>query len=254
MIYDIWFYAVGVPAVLIFAIGKGGFGGSLGIISVPLMSLIMPPAQAAAILLPTLCVMDFFVIRHYYRDNKENINWDVLKRVVTGMVAGITIAGFFLTSISPNHLKLFVGILAIIFSMQPVLTKLIKGENAPKPRSKFKALFWSCLSGISSTLIHVGSAPLNIYILPLRLDKKVLVATMAVYFGVANALKLIPYTIAGEFSKENLLASLVLMPIIPIGVKIGVWMLNNISQQKVYRILYWFLFIAGLKLTYDGLM
>ena len=54
MLSDPFFYAVAVPAVLLFGIAKGGFGGGLGVASVPLMSLVMSPVQAAGILLPIL--------------------------------------------------------------------------------------------------------------------------------------------------------------------------------------------------------
>jgi uncharacterized membrane protein YfcA len=53
-----WFYIVAVPAVLIVGISKGGFGGGLALVGVPMMSLLVAPAQAAAIMLPILIVMD----------------------------------------------------------------------------------------------------------------------------------------------------------------------------------------------------
>jgi len=62
MIEDPLFYLVAIPAILIVGISKGGMGGGLGIVAVPMMSLAIPPAQAAAILLPILCVMDLFAL------------------------------------------------------------------------------------------------------------------------------------------------------------------------------------------------
>ena len=51
MITDPWFYVAAVPAVLLFGIAKGGFGGGLGVLAVPLMALVVSPLQAAAVLL-----------------------------------------------------------------------------------------------------------------------------------------------------------------------------------------------------------
>ena len=42
-------FLLGIPAVLLTGISKGGFGGALGGIAVPLLALTMPPTQAAAI-------------------------------------------------------------------------------------------------------------------------------------------------------------------------------------------------------------
>ena len=41
MIDDPWFYFAAIPAVLMFRISKGGFGGGLGAIAVPLMALVV---------------------------------------------------------------------------------------------------------------------------------------------------------------------------------------------------------------------
>jgi uncharacterized membrane protein YfcA len=54
MITDPLFYLCAIPAVLLYGIAKGGFGGNIAILSVPLMALVMSPQQAAAILLPIL--------------------------------------------------------------------------------------------------------------------------------------------------------------------------------------------------------
>ena len=59
------FYLAAVPAVLLAGISKGGFGGGLGILAVPLMALFVSPVQAAAIMLPILCLMDIFGLRAY---------------------------------------------------------------------------------------------------------------------------------------------------------------------------------------------
>ena len=48
LIYDPLFYAVSIPAVLLYGIAKGGFAGPLAILGVPLMSLVISPLQAAA--------------------------------------------------------------------------------------------------------------------------------------------------------------------------------------------------------------
>ena len=50
VITDPFFYLVAVPAVLFVGIAKGGFAGTLGAITVPLMSFVTDPFTAAALL------------------------------------------------------------------------------------------------------------------------------------------------------------------------------------------------------------
>ena len=65
MPFDPLFFAVAIPAVLLYGIAKGGFAGPLAILGVPLMSLVISPLQAAAILLPIQCIL--VIMRLYLR-------------------------------------------------------------------------------------------------------------------------------------------------------------------------------------------
>ena len=43
LLTDPWFYAAALPAVILVGLSKGGFGGAMGFVGVPLMALVMPP-------------------------------------------------------------------------------------------------------------------------------------------------------------------------------------------------------------------
>ncbi len=58
LLTDPHFYLVGIPAVILVGLSKGGFGGAMALLGVPLLALVVSPVQAAAILLPVLIVMD----------------------------------------------------------------------------------------------------------------------------------------------------------------------------------------------------
>ena len=51
MVFDWGFYAAAAPAVILMGLSKGGFSG-LSTLSMPLLSLVISPVKAAAILLP----------------------------------------------------------------------------------------------------------------------------------------------------------------------------------------------------------
>ena len=82
LITDPWFYAVAIPAVFVFGVSKGGFGGGLGVLGVPLMSLAVSPIQAAAILLPILCFMDIISTRVFWKRWSTFELWVVLPAAV----------------------------------------------------------------------------------------------------------------------------------------------------------------------------
>jgi len=64
--------------------------------------------------------------------------------------------------------------------------------------------------------------------------------------------KLIPYFFLGNLSIGNLATSLVLLPLAPVGVYLGIWMQRHVSDAQFYRLLYGLLLVTGVKLSWDG--
>ena len=61
------FVVAAIMAVSLLGISKGGFFG-LGVMALPLLSLFVPPLQAAAIILPTAIAQDVLTLWIYRRD------------------------------------------------------------------------------------------------------------------------------------------------------------------------------------------
>jgi uncharacterized membrane protein YfcA len=56
----------------------------------------------------------------------------------------------------------------------------------------------------------------------------------------------------GQFDRDNLLASLVLVPLAPLGVRIGHYLVRRSSPGFYYRVISFFLMLLGAKLLFDG--
>ena len=247
MITDPLFYFFAVPAILIFGIAKGGFGNAIGVVAVPLMALAVSPLQAAAILLPILCVMDVFAIRKFWRQ------WDVTNIVImlpAGCV-GVLVGSLTFSYLNEGHVRLLIGLLALAFALNFWLKSA--GSIQKKP-NYIKGTFWSIIGGFTSFGIHSGGPPVNIYLLPQKLHPKVFMGTCAMFFWITNYVKLIPYFLLGQLDSQNLQTSLVLLPLAPIGVGFGYYLHTRVSTAKFYNIFNFFLIITGCKLTYDGVM
>ena len=108
-------------------------------------------------------------------------------------------------------------------------------------------------SGFTSFVAHAGSPPLNAYVLPLRLAPLTYAATVAVFFAALNLSKVIPYAWLGLIDWRNVSTSLVLLPLAPIGVWLGLWLVRRIATPWFYRFAYGGMFCTGTKLLWDGL-
>lgn len=243
MITDIWFYLAAIPAVFFYGMGKGGIGGILGMLSVPLMAMSVSPVQAAAILLPLLCLMDIMALIYHYK----NCNLSELKSMMPFAILGVMVASYFMGSLPETVVELIIGALSLLFLAQ----KLILG-NA-QSTSTIKGYFLTALSGFSSTLVHAGGPPASMYLLPKQLPKAQFIGTSVAFFALLNFIKLIPYSYMGQLDAQNLKTSLFLVPIALLGVRTGVWLVNIISQALIYKISYAVLFVTGCKMLYSGI-
>lgn len=245
MITDVAFYLVAVVSVVVTGISKSGFGGGLGVLSVPLLALVIPPSQAAAVLLPILCLMDLFNVWHY-RHTWDAVN---LRILVPSALVGVGIGTLTFRYFSEAHLRLLIGGIALLF----VLFHL-RSHHVAKPQraSVWRGGFWGLVAGFTSFGMHAGGPPATIYMLPQRLEKSLFVGTLVILFTVVNYVKLVPYSLLGQLDGDNLFTSLVLAPLAPVGVWLGIRLHRWIDERVFYTICYVALGVTGLKLLVDG--
>ncbi len=245
-IVDPIFYLAAIPAVLIAGIGKGGFGGSIGMLATPLIALTTSPLQAAAIMLPILCAMDIMGLFAY----RTKASWPNLLRMAPGAVAGIVIGTLTFDVMSEDFIRILIGGIAIAFTISNLI-KRSRNTAAAGP-SWVKGSIWSSVSGFTSFVAHAGGPPVQVYLLPQRIDKTLYVGTTVWFFFLVNYVKLIPYGFLGQFSTASLGTSLALAPLAPVGIWLGLKLHHRVNEVLFYRIIYIFLILAGAKLLFDG--
>ncbi len=247
MIADPVFYALAVPALLLMGVAKGGLGGGVGQLAVPLMALVISPIQAAAIMLPILCLMDLFAVRAY----RGTWDWQNLGRLLPASIIGIAVGTVTFRVLDANSVRLLLGVISLGFVLSKWLSAGAKVERGNPGRLRIG--FWGAVSGYTSFIAHAGSPPVQVVLLPQKLDKTTYVGTVTLFFAVVNYVKLVPYGWLGQLDPANLMTSLVLSPVAPIGIYAGVYLHKRINEALFYRLMYVMLFVTGSKLTYDGL-
>ena len=243
LIVDPWFYLAASVAVLVVGVAKGGLGGGIGVIAVPLMAMVISPVQAAAILLPILMVMDALALRAYWR------LWDrrYLRVLVPASLAG-TVLGFLTArSISPDGLRLLVAAVALAYAAVDVRRRA-RTAGGPNPAA---AALWGATSGFTSFSIHAGGPPLQAYLLPRCADRTTFQATSVVFFFIVNWSKVLPYAWLGQWSSGTLLTSLALLPLAPVGVAAGRRLHRFVSDETFFRVVRAALLVIAVKLVYD---
>ena len=165
--YPTTFWIIAVFSVVFVGIAKAGFGGGVGVVATPLMALLIPVADAAAILLPLLIVCDVFAVAHY----RKTFDRRSVKLLIPGAAAGIAVGAAFFGYFASNErvLQVGLGVLASLF----VLYQLVRGALAQVIQKRHphavEGVLMGAVSGFTSTLAHAGGPPATIYLLPQKL-------------------------------------------------------------------------------------
>ncbi len=257
MITDPWFYVAAIPALLLTGFSKSGFVAGSGVLSVPILSLVISPVQAVGIMLPILLVADLIGITTYWRQ-KHELNFRILIGAgVVGSLAGWATAAF----ISEAWVRLLVGVIGAVFAGKWWLTKLPRrvadggaGEPAgavPGP-SWSKGLFWGTMSAFTSFVSQTAGPPLAVYLMPQQLPAVTYAATAVSFLTCINWMQVVPYYLLGQLGPGNLMTSAVLMPIALVATLFGLWLVRRIPSEPFYKISYAALLLVSLKLAWDG--
>ncbi|WP_082859131.1 sulfite exporter TauE/SafE family protein [Microbulbifer sp. Q7] len=236
------FWGLALLGVVLTGISKSGFAGGAGVVAVPLLALVLPVETAVALMLPILLIMDGRTIAYYW----QHRNAQELKKLLPAAVLGIALGGWLLAWVSPFALTLSLGVLSLLFAFWQKLAPLA----ARLPGS---AWLWGSTAGLTSTLIHAGGPPLNMYLIGRGLPKLTWLATAGVVFGVMNLVKLVPYTLAGLWSRELLVTALVLSPVAYLGVYLGYRVQRLLDERAFLRICRWLLALSGAALLFKAL-
>ena len=264
---------------LMIGVTKAGFGGGTGLIVTPLLVSIMPgeePAkEAVGLMLPMLFITDIFAMFHYFgKWDRKNV-----LGLLPGALIGILIGTLILKGLPDIYLRKTIGVIACIFVVVQLLRERLassdrktkssvsKANRKPKvsgSRSdgasvnevniavKFK--YWHGIpagmaTGLVSTLAHIGGVITSMFLLPQKLSNQAYVGTTTGIYFLINAAKIGPYIYLKMFTRFSLFHDLIAVPMIAIGVLVGIFLNKRISSVLFSRIILILVFVMGLKLS-----
>lgn len=241
------FYLLAIPAVLLVGLAKGGLSG-MGALGMPLLALAMDPVQAAGILLPILIAQDVIGVAAFRK------TWDgyVLAVMLPSAVVGVFLGWWFAASVSTEAVLIAVGAISVLFGLYRLWIER-GGRIAGSSRSpSWVGALFGIATGFTSQIAHAGGPPFQMWVMPRRLERDVLIGTTTLFFATLNWIKVPAYVALGQFTRENALTTLVLLPFALLGSLAGVWLVRRIAMERFYTIVYALMIVAGAKLVWDG--
>lgn len=205
-------------AALLIGISKAGFGGGMGILVGPLLTIFFGARQSIGWMLPLLLFCDTIALIPYWRQ------WDLanIRNLLPGGILGIVLGAFALNAIKDDEaLAKLVGGLAIFFVILQIARISLRRDQPLQPR------FWhgfllGLATGFVSTLSHVGGLLTSMYLLLQRLDSRRFVATTTLFYFWINLLKMPIYWRVGMIDESTLRRDLPYVPMVVLGTYLGV--------------------------------
>ena len=230
---------------LLIGMSKGGLP-MVGMMSVPLLSLVMSPVKAAVLLLPLFVISDVVGVWLYRRQYSA----PNLKILIPAGVMGVVIGWLTASMISDQTIKFIIGLVGVGFCLQIWFRR---GQSLePQPANKVKGYFWGIVAGFTSFISHAGGPPFQIYMLPQKLPKAEFAGTATILFAIINLSKILPYQNLSPYSQEDLMKAAVLVPMALLGTYLGAYLTRRINDVWFYKLVQTGLFLVSCKLIWDA--
>ena len=245
--FDYPFYVYLVVALGMFMVGvsKGGIGGTLAAVTVPMLALVLPIKDVIGMMPPVLMLADALAVGFHWR------KWDhrIALLLIPASVVGVLIGSLLLAKASPRLIRNVIGVIVLLFAVYKIFENSIFKKLVYSPR-KWHGLLAGSVAGFTSSLAHTGGPPIGIYLLLQNLQPQVFAATNAIFFLVLNYIKVPFYYVAGVFNFGLLRQLVWLLPMVPLGVWAGRWLVVRVSKELFERIILSLLVISALLLFF----
>jgi uncharacterized protein len=145
------FYLVAVLAVILFGLSKGGLA-SLSTLGMPVLSLVVSPVRAAAIVLPILIVQDWVSVWAFRRDFSPR---NLIILIPSSMI-GIGLGRLRAARVSEDAVRLAIGVISIAFVIYMLIRDRLGRAPVERPGVPSGVLSGS-VAGFTSFVSHAGA-------------------------------------------------------------------------------------------------
>ncbi len=241
-------YVVICAVAFAIAFMKGAFGGGLAVIGIPLLSLVMSPLEAGALLAPLLVVMDMFSLRYWSVHTWSKPDLAIL---IPSMVVGVGGGAVLVSVLSAGWVTLVIALTSLVFSVMYFAGGVRQNMVVPSWRMGFVA---GSASGCATMIANAGGPPLAMYLLSRNLSKTIYTGTASIVAASGNILKLVPWLLIAQVDAAFLWTILLAVPFIAFGVMCGFRLNQRLDQQKLFSICHGLLILLALKMLVSAIM
>lgn len=236
-----------VIAVILLGVAKGGMAG-FGALATPLAALVLPPATAAALLLPILIVQDVISVWSFRK------TWDgwIIGWMLPGAALGIAAGWFYADRVDEARLMAALGAITLAFGLYRLWVerggRIVAASRSPG----WVGSLFGVATGFTSQIAHAGGPPFQMWVTPRQLPHLTFIGTSSILFAAINWLKVPAYIALGAFPHDVIVAALLLMPVAIVSTLVTVRWMRRMQPERFYVLIYLLMVALGAKLLWDG--
>jgi uncharacterized protein len=217
----------GIALFAAFVNGALGYGFSS--LTVPLALLF----YANRILNPAVVVIEVFLNSYVLFINRNGVSavWKKVLPILIGLLPGIAVGAFFLSSLQPGWIKLWT-----YAAILPLILLQAAGWRRPVRFGWSIGLPFGTGLGVLYSVTTISGPPLAILFNNQGLVKEEFRAGLALVRVAESSVTAIVYYQLGLFTAESENLLLVLIPGVVVGVPLGAWLIRRLDAETFRRI------------------
>ena len=221
--------------------GSTGFGAAA---AMPLLGLVLP----LKILIPAWTVIGAAAGLALFGSDRHRVAWIEMAKLVPGLLVGIAVGLYVFTLLDSATLAKGLGVFVLLYGLYS-LWGTFRTSAKPNVPPRLAAAIGGFFGGIVGTVIGtMGSVFFAIYYDAIRLSKEHFRATMTAILLTLAVVRGIGYWAVGEFTREVMILSAILFPMMLAGIYLGNRFHHGMNELMFRRTVSGALIVSGLAL------
>ena len=223
--------------------GSTGFG--LAMVSMPLLTLFLPYKEVVVLVV----ILNFaFSVFHIIRSH-GTLETKHLILIVIFSISGVSIGILLLNNLESLLLKIFAGIIIILFGLAMLSGYKLKFRNLSGAFT-----LASISGGILAGAASIGGPAAAIILGGTNMKPERFRYAMSVFFLVSYSYSSIMHGVTGNIDRSIIIRLLITIPVMFAGLIIGDKLANKLNTKVLQIIVLCMLIVAGATITIQGLI
>ncbi len=216
-------------SALCVGMSKTGVQGIMLMI-VPLLAMAFGAKESTGIILPMLCMADIMAVVYY----KRIADWKIVAKLLPTAILGFFLAIGVDSLVSHGQFRQLMGWTLMMALAVMMWSEIFGKENRWMKKWWYTAIF-GLMGGFTTMIGNAAGPVMSVYLLSMRKEKMEYIGINAWFFLVVNLLKIpLQVFVWDNITWNSLQLNLLMLPIIGIGVLIGVGIVKRLPE-KVFR-------------------